>query len=142
MSVNDIFMQASRQNLTFKTTRGRLPVNDLWHLDLKATLASVSNNEPNLNDLAAALDARLEAAPRKNFVDDEDQIDVSTDRLRFDIIMAIITVKKAERDQAQNLHKNQETARKLDALIARKQDSALEEKDIDELRQMRASLNV
>ena len=96
MSTN-IFEKASRLKLTIATTRGQLPVDQLWDLPLKGTGLS-------LNTIAVAL--------KKVITKNEDLVDLvdgdgadsgavekqTHDKLRFDIVMHIISVLKAERD--------------------------------------------
>lgn len=132
----DIFQEATRRKIQFQTNIGNLFTQDLWDLDLKTT---PRNQHTSLDTLAVQLNAELEAAPRKSFVD-ETANDNSETRLKFDVVMAVIAYKKAERDEAVNRANNTATRNKLNELIARKQDAALEEKDIDELRKLRDNL--
>ncbi len=132
----DIFQEATRRKIQFQTNIGNLFTQDLWDLDLKT---SPRNQRTSLDALAVELNEELESAPRKSFVDDN-ATDNSETRLKFDIVMAIIAYKKTERDEAANRANNAATRNKLNELIARKQDAALEEKDIDELRALRDNL--
>jgi hypothetical protein len=132
----DIFQEATRRKIQFQTNIGNLFTQDLWDLDLKT---SPRNQRTSLDALAVELNEELESAPRKSFVDDN-ATDNSETRLKFDIVMAIIAYKKTERDEAANRANNAATRNKLNELIARKQDAALEDKDIDELRALRDNL--
>lgn len=91
-----LFERASRANLTFETRIGTLSVYDLWRLPLLA-----KNNKFTLNELAQDLHGKLKEQPQIDFVNGtETNNEDSVLQLKFDIVLHIINVLKAERDAA------------------------------------------
>lgn len=107
--------------LRFSTDRGLLSIEDLWDLNLT-----------QLNTLAKSLRKKLKEGEEEDFLNTKSEADV-TDKLRFDIVLSILEVKKtekAEREQASEIKMKRE---KLLGLIAEKQDADLRNKPVEEL---------
>jgi hypothetical protein len=116
-----MFDKATRMKLRFTTDRGVLSVEDLWDLNLT-----------QLNTLAKSLRKKLKEGEEEDFLNTKSEADV-TDKLRFDIVLNILEVKKtekAEREQASEIKMKRE---KLLGLIAEKQDADLRNKPVEEL---------
>lgn len=119
-----MYKEALQKKLRFKTNKGLISTEDLFDLSLQ-----------NLNTLAIMLDKKVSEAPKKSFIE-ELPAEENDDELRFNIVKDVINTKlKARKD---NMDKAQVDARnkRIAALIAKKEDEALENKSIEELRAM------
>lgn len=129
MSTTNIFETATRINLLFESPQGLIAVSDLWKLPLN----SQNPNRANLDDIAIALNEKLQksgstASFTKKVVNVND-----TTQLAFDVVKHIIDVRMAEdavrADEAAKKARDQ----KILALIADKRDAELQGKSIEEL---------
>ena len=125
-----MFEKASRQKLRFETAKGCLSAEDLWELPLTSNTGKI-----NLDDIARALHSKLKNSEDVSFVVKERKSDESV-QLAFDIVKHIIEVKLVERDAASLAASNKAKKQELMALISSKEQSALAELPIDELRKM------
>lgn len=119
-----MYKEALQKKLRFKTNKGMISTEDLFDLSLQ-----------NLNTLAIMLDKKVSEAPKKSFIE-ELPAEENDDELRFNIVKDVINIKlKAHKD---NIDKAQVDARnkRIAELIAKKEDEALENKSIEELRTM------
>lgn len=119
-----MYKEALQKKLRFKTNKGMISTEDLFDLSLQ-----------NLNTLAIMLDKKVSEAPKKSFIE-ELPAEENDDELRFNIVKDVINTKlKARKD---NMDKAQVDARnkRIAELIAKKEDEALENKSIEELRAM------
>jgi hypothetical protein len=102
----------------------------LWKLPLIG-----QNGKASLDELAKKYHNKIKNAEQPSFVEDTSLADALM-QLRFDIILHIIKVKKDEQLESIR-HKEMAAKRqKIMELIERKQDEALSEASIDELRTM------
>jgi hypothetical protein len=122
-----MFEKASRLKLRFPV-KGSSTVEDLWDLPLSALDQLYRGLNKELKDLQC--DTLLE----------KQSDDVSILELKVDIIKHIVGVRVAEAKAKEDTLLKKEQARQLDEIIAKKENSALEGKTIDELKAMRASL--
>ena len=119
-----MYKEALQKKLRFKTNKGMITTEDLFDLSLQ-----------NLNTLAIMLDKKISEAPKKSFIEDL-LAEENDDELRFSIVKDVINIKlKARKD---NINRAQIDARnkRIAELIAKKEDEALENKSIEELRAM------
>lgn len=119
-----MYKEALQKKLRFKTNKGMISTEDLFDLSLH-----------NLDTLALMLDKKISEAPKKSFIEDL-PAEENDDELRFSIVKDIINTKlKARKD---NINRAQIDARnkRIAELIAKKEDEALENKSIEELRAM------
>lgn len=119
-----MYKEALQKKLRFKTNKGMITTEDLFDLSLQ-----------NLNTLAIMLDKKISEAPKESFIE-ELPAEESDDELRFNIVKDVINIKlKARKD---NINRAQIDARnkRIAELIAKKEDEALENKSIEELRAM------
>lgn len=133
MSTTNIFEQASRTKLRFKSSRGNLTVEDLWEIPL-------SKGDVNLNDIAKGVNKQLKATEEENFVDTTPTRQNAEAQLALDILKHVIKVRQDEHDAIRNQAKNQEEIRRIDELIAAKEKEAQTSLSIDELKAQRAKL--
>lgn len=126
------FVAASRQKLRFVSPKGLLATEDLWELPLTS-----QTGRANLDDIAKGLFSELKESEQVSFVDDAKKSATSVElALKLDIVKYIISVKKAERDEAKKAEAAKAQRQKILEIISNKEDKALEEKSIDELRAM------
>lgn len=125
----NIFEQATRKNLLFATSTGVMTTSDLWNLSLERlkTLGKIA-----FNTLA---DTKTEKSAF-----DEDDVKVSKEevelQLKFDIIKSIYETKKAEKLAIDTARETKEHNQKILSLIAEKQEGALKESSIEDLRKL------
>jgi hypothetical protein len=130
-----MFEQAARLKLRFDSPKGALTVEDLWDIPLTS-----GTGKANLDDVAKGLYTQLrEAGATVSFVvPAESKADAL--QLKFDVAKHIIDVRLAERNAEAEASKRRETKSKILEIIARKQDTALEGKSLEELTAMAQSL--
>lgn len=128
------FEQASRNKLRFSTTQGTLDVEDLWDLPLN------SERRANLNDIARELSKEIRNADTEDFVGTTSSKANTTTKLKFDVVLHVITVRKAENDAAQQATQKASQKARIREILAKKQDSELEGKSADELEQLLAGM--
>ena len=119
-----MYKEALQKKLRFKTNKGMISTEDLFDLSLQ-----------NLDTLAIMLDKKISEAPKKSFIEELPD-EENDDELRFSIVKDVINIKlKARKD---NINRAQIDARnkRIAELIAKKEDEALENKSIEELRAM------
>jgi hypothetical protein len=127
-SVN-IFERATRLGLRFDTVRGVLTTEDLW------TMPLASSNGFDLDAIARGLHRRLKDAEEVSFVVKTSNVSV-TDELAFEVVKHVIDVKLAEQEASKTRAANREKKRRLQELIAEKQDESLKASSVEELQAM------
>jgi predicted RNA-binding Zn ribbon-like protein len=123
------FERATRLQLRFDSPQGQLSVENLWDLPL------TSNNEKraNLDDIAIALDRKLKDTATTSFVK-KTVSPADTTRLKFDVVLHIITVRQAEAEAETQKKLNADKKQQLLAILAQKENEALAGKSVEELR--------
>lgn len=122
------FKKASKEKLRFQTARGPLSVEQLWDLSPK-----------ELDTLAISLEAEHEASGRKSFLVKRSVKD-TTVKLKFDIVLEILSTKLEEAETAREAAENREFNATLDTLIAEKKADGLKKKSVKELEGMRRGI--
>lgn len=121
-----MFKQASKLKLRFQTNRGLLSMEQLW--DLKQ------------NELSDAV-KQVKKVLKKNdddelsFLEDSKTVDVEN-QLRFDILKDVYLTKKKEAEELRDQAATKENNQKILAIIAEKQEGALKEMSIDDLKKL------
>jgi hypothetical protein len=132
----NIFEQASRLGLRFKTSKGSCSVEDLWGLPLTSKVGA-----PNLDEITVGLHNELTKAPGKvSFVNAAATGVTAELQLKFDIAKHILDTLVAERDREADAKQRKETKQRLLALIDEKKDEALRGKPLEDLIAMANSL--
>jgi len=119
----DIFKQASKMGLTFKSQRGNVPDSDLWILPLE---------EVDVIAQQCRKDVETEST---SFIKDLAPVNTEAE-LRFEIIKVVITDRLFDRQKAVAAQATAQKKRQLLELIAQKQDDSLSEMSIEELTKM------
>lgn len=118
--MTDIFAQATRKALRFKTALGTLATEDLWNLGL-----------PQLDHIAVALHKEIqdkEVSFIKKAVPDSENV-----QLKFDVVKYIIDTKVEEADALKARHEKDLRRRKLLEVLADQEDEALKSKSKEEI---------
>ena len=121
-----MFEQASRLKLRFATSKGSVSVEELWDLPLQST------NKDSLDSIAIDLNSKIKQLGEESFVTEKTKSN-TTLTLAFDIVKHVIAVRLKENADKALISANKAKKDKILAIIANKQDSALEEKSVEEL---------
>lgn len=127
MNMNDLFVMATRRKFRFPF-KGMVSVEDLWDLSVK-----------NLDTIFKALKTEARQANEESLLTTKSVADTELDA-KIEIIKYIVMVKQEEAAHREQLAANREQMRRIDEIIAAKQDQALQDKSIEELLALRNSL--
>lgn len=119
-----MYKEASKQKLRFSTAKGTLTAEQLWDLSLT-----------DLDELAVALETEHKESGKKSFLVTKSVKD-KTAKLRFDIVLDVLSTKVEESEAAKTAKDNKEHNQKILGLIADKQDESLKGKSIKDLEKM------
>ena len=125
--MDQMYEKAIREKIRFEY-KGLLTIEDLWDLDV--TELDEIYKELNAQKRQASEDSLLEAKT----VEDDVLI------VKIDIIKHIVKTKQEEKNARKLVAERKEKKEKIMTILARKQDSELEEKSSEELQQMVDSL--
>ena len=126
---NNLFEMATRKKFRFPF-KGTISVEDLWDLSVQ-----------NLDTVFKALNAEVKQAKEESLLAVKSDKDIILDA-KIAIVKHIVNVKQNEAVQRQNEAAMREQKRKLQELIATKQDAELQGKSIEELQAMLSALDV
>lgn len=129
MEMTNLFEMATRKKFRFPF-KGTVSVEDLWDLSVQ-----------NLDTVFKALNAEVKQAKEESLLAVKSDKDIILDA-KIAIVKHIVSVKQNEAVQRQNEAAMREQKRKLQELIATKQDAELQGKSIEELQAMLSALNV
>jgi len=120
-TVNDLFVIAARKKFRFSTPRGEINVEDLF-----------DSNLASLDNIAVALDEKIQKAGRKSFVQKKT---ASTTELEnhLEIVKFIIEVKQTEADEEKKRKEKLAQRAFLLSLKEKKQMEELEGLSIEEI---------
>lgn len=130
-----MFEKASRLKLRFDTPKGQLSVEDLWDLPLTS-----ATGKANLDDIAKDLFRELKDEGDVSFVTPARSSNKVT-QLKFEIAKYVIGVRIAERDAAELARANKEKKQLVLGIIAQKENEALTNTSLEELKAMVESMN-
>ena len=131
----ELFEKATKLKLRFVTPKGSVSAEDLWDLPLSSPRAG----NPNLDAIAITLNRFLKDTSQESFVTETKPSDTIA-KLKFDIVLHIIGVKKAENVAAATLKANKDKKQQLLSLVADKENEELKGKSLEELTNMIKSL--
>ena len=120
-----MYKQASKLKLRFQTSKGSLSIEQLFDLSLE-----------ELDSLAVSLEKEYKASGKKSFLMKKSVKDKAL-KLRFNIILDILETKLEEVNTLSNANEIKKQNSKIDEIIARKQDLAMENMSIQELEKLR-----
>lgn len=127
-STTNIFEKALRKNLRFSTTKGSLTTEDLWDLKLET-----------LDTLAKGLKKTVDESGETSYIKKTSSTN-ETAKLAFEIVLYIIEVKMKEAEVATQAAEKRAKKAKLLELIDSKENEALGNKTIEELKADLASM--
>ena len=125
----NLFEIATRKKFRFPY-KGMISVEDLWDLSVN-----------NLDTVFKALNAESKQANEESLLATKSAEDTILD-MKINIVKHIVNVKLAEANERQLAAAKREQKRKLEELIANKQDEALQNKSVEELQEMLAALSM
>lgn len=120
------FLEATRTRLRVQTQSGALSVEQLWDLTPTKLATIVRNLKKQL---------KKDDDDELSFLDETKVMDKET-QLAFDVVKEIYLVKKEEADKIKTEAERKANNEKIMALIHQKQEQALGEKSIEELKAM------
>ena len=133
MKTCELYREATREGWRFPSMRGQLTVEDLWKMKL------ASRDGFDLDNVAIALNRELKSYEEESFVKPRTK-ETSSIRKRLELVKDIIETKLNEAKKAEERLAKEERRKKLLEIIAKKQDSELEEKSLEDLKAELAEL--
>lgn len=118
----NIFEKASKIKLRVSSSKGVLSVEDLWDLPLE-----------KLNELAKSVNRKIREQGEEDFLGNTPSCDARL-TLTLDIIKEVIRVKLEEKELSKVAAENKARKEQLLAILAKKEESDLESKSIEELK--------
>ena len=125
----NLFEMATRKKFRFPF-KGMISVEDLWDLSVQ-----------NLDTVFKALNAEAKQAKEESLLATKSAEETILDA-KIEIVKHIVKVKLEEADQRQQNAAKREQKRRLQELIATKQDEELQGKSVEELQAMMNALDV
>lgn len=125
----NLFEMATRKKFRFPF-KGMISVEDLWDLSVQ-----------NLDTVFKALNAEVKQVKEESLLATKSTEDAILEA-KVEIVKHIVKVKLEEAEQKQQAVAKREQKRRLQELIATKQDEALQGKSVEELQAMLSALDV
>lgn len=135
MSEMTVFEHASRMKLRFSSPQGLITTEDLWDIPLTS-----KTGRANLDDIARAYSRQLKTQGEESFVTIPARKDPVLE-LGFEIVKRIIEIRLAENKAAKDKAEKAKKRQKIVDLIAKKEDEALGETDLAELKKQLKELS-
>ena len=128
-TTTNLFEMATRKKFRFPF-KGMISVEDLWDLNVN-----------NLDTVFKALNAESKQAKEESLLATKSAEDTILDA-KIEIVKYIVSVKQAETERNKKAAAMREQKRRIQELIANKQDEALQGKSIEELQEMLGALDM
>lgn len=123
MTVENIFEFASRNKVRFPF-KGMISVEDLWDLSLT-----------NLDSIYKTLNKQVKQSEEESLLSTKASVDTELE-VQIAIVKHIVSVKLAEKEAAEKASVKKAQKQKIMSIIATKQDEALQNSSIDDLKKM------
>ena len=123
MTVENIFEYATRNKVRFPF-KGMISVEDLWDLSLT-----------NLDSIYKTLNKQVKQSEEESLLSTKSNVDTELE-VQIAIVKHIVSVKLAEREAAEKAFAKKAQKQKIMSIIATKQDEALQNSSIDDLKKM------
>lgn len=123
MTVENIFEYATRNKIRF-SFRGLISVEDLWDLSLT-----------NLDSIYKELNKQSKQSEEESLLNIKTQEDELLN-VQIEIVKHIVSVKLAEKEAREKASAKKAQKQKIMSIIAAKQDEALQNSSIDDLKKM------
>lgn len=118
---------AIRSKMRFPSSKGDLTLEQLWDLPLQA------RNGADLDTVAKTINAELKGISEESFVDRGTNPRKKVLEYKLELVKHIITVQQNENADALSKARAKEERQKLEAILATKQASALEQLSEEEI---------
>lgn len=128
MTVNNIFEYAVRNKVRFPF-KGLISVEDLW--DLSVT---------NLDSIYKTLNKQIKQSEEESLLTVKTNIDTELE-VQIDIVKHIVSVKLAEQEAREKVAAKKAQKQKIMSIIATKEDEALQNTSVEDLKKMLDELN-
>ena len=123
MAVENIFEHASRNKVRFPF-KGMISVEDLWDLSLI-----------NLDSIYKTLNKQVKQSEEESLLSTKASVNTELE-VQIAIVKHIVSVKLAEKEAAEKASAKKAQKQKIMSIIATKQDEALQNSSIDDLKKM------
>lgn len=123
MTVENIFEYATREALRFPY-KGMQSVEDLWQLSVK-----------ELDSIYKTLNKQVKQSEEESLLATKSNVDTELE-VQIAIVKHIVSVKLAEKEVAEKASAKKAQKQKIMSIIATKQDEALQNSSIDDLKKM------
>lgn len=123
MTVENIFEYATREALRFPY-KGMQSVEDLWQLSVK-----------ELDSIYKTLNKQVKQSEEESLLSTKASVDTELE-VQIAIVKHIVSVKLAEKEAAEKASIKKAQKQKIMSIIATKQDEALQNSSIDDLKKM------
>ena len=123
MAVENIFEYASRNKVRFPF-KGMISVEDLWDLSLT-----------NLDSIYKTLNKQVKQSEEESLLSTKASVDTELE-VQIAIVKHIVSVKLAEKEATEKASAKKAQKQKIMSIIATKQDEALQNSSIDDLKKM------
>ena len=123
MTVENIFEFASRNKVRFPF-KGMISVEDLWDLSLT-----------NLDSIYKTLNKQVKQSEEESLLSTKASVDTELE-VQIAIVKHIVSVKLAEKEAAEKASVKKAQKQKIMSIIATKENEALQNSSIDDLRKM------
>lgn len=123
MTTTNIFEYASRSKMRFPF-KGMISVEDLWDLSLT-----------NLDSIYKTLNKQVKQSEEESLLSTKAAVDTELE-VQIAIVRHIVSVKLAEKEAAEKAHAKKEQKQKIMSIIATKENEALQNSSIDDLKKM------
>lgn len=123
MTTTNIFEYASRNKVRFPF-KGMISVEDLWDLSLT-----------NLDSVYKTLNKQVKQSEEESLLSTKASVDTELE-VQIAIVKHIVSVKLAEKEASEKAHAKREQKQKIMSIIATKENEALQNSSIDDLKKM------
>lgn len=125
-----LFEKALKKGFRFKTSKGNLTTEDLWIIPLQST------DGINLDDIAKNLHKKLKESEEESFVTERNPY-VEFNEKKLELVKYIIKVRLDDIEKSKQKQVNRTKNEKIDKIIERKKEAALENMSIEELEKLK-----
>lgn len=123
MTTEKIFEFATRNKVRFPF-KGIISVEDLWDLSLT-----------NLDSIYKTLNKQVKQSEEESLLSTKASVDTELE-VQIAIVKHIVSVKLAEKEASEKAHAKREQKQKIMSIIATKENEALQNSSIDDLKKM------
>ena len=123
MTTEKIFEFATRNKVRFPF-KGMISVEDLWDLSLT-----------NLDSIYKTLNKQVKQSEEESLLSTKASVDTELE-VQIAIVKHIVSVKLAEKEVSEKAHAKREQKQKIMSIIATKENEALQNSSIDDLKKM------